>query len=303
VRITSSYRLGTWFGIAVNLHVTFLLLLGWIGLSTYAATNSPLQVVKSVLPVVALFGLVVLHEYGHALTARHFGIRTRHITLYPIGGVAALEGMPSRPREQLLVALAGPAVNFALAALIAAALWAIGHPLLHLTQLNSDLRSIPTGLIVANLMMGSFNLLPALPMDGGRVLRALLAMRMDPIKATRIAANVAKLVALAMGLYALYAGHTMLAVIAVVVWLGSSAETRLAGASRSWRGPGSSEPPDGSAIPPTEVLRVPFEASPRRSRVAGEPEAEPRSRVFVDGMWVELVQTEHGPRMRYSRAR
>jgi Zn-dependent protease len=301
VRITSSYRLGTWFGIAVNLHVTFLFLLGWIGLSTYAATKSPAEVVVSVLAVAALFGLVVLHEYGHALTARHFGIRTRHITLYPIGGVAALEGMPSRPREQLLVALAGPAVNFALAALIAGVMLALGRPVLHLTQLSTDLRSIPTELIVANLMMGSFNLLPALPMDGGRVLRALLAMRMTPTRATQVAANVAKVVAILMGLYAFHIGHTMLAVIAVVVWLGSSAETRLAGGDP--RGIRRDPPgPPGSAVPPTEVLKVPFEALSRRHR-ASDPEDGAGSRIFVDGMWVELVQTEDGPRMRYSRAR
>jgi Zn-dependent protease len=281
-------------------HVTFLLLLGWIGLSGYADTRSALAVFVSTLEVLGLFGLVVLHEYGHALTARHFGIRTRNITLYPIGGVAALEGMPSRPREQLLVALAGPAVNFALAALIAGVALVLGRPLAGLMQLGAGETPILSLLFTANVLMGSFNLLPALPMDGGRVLRALLAMRLSARSATRIAVAVAKVVAVLMGMYAFKTGHTLLAVIAIVVWLGSTAEARLAAARprandrpRSW-------PPDASY--PTEVLRVPLGSPPKdgTDRASGGPAF---SGIQVDGLRIELVQTEDGPRMRYSRAR
>ena len=114
-----SCKLGSPFGIDVHVHASFLLLLAWVGFGAYSDTHSALAVLVSVLFVSALFCLVVMHEYGHALTARHFGIRTQRITLYPIGGVAMLQSMPTRPREQLLIALAGPAVNYVLAALIA----------------------------------------------------------------------------------------------------------------------------------------------------------------------------------------
>lgn len=301
----SSYKLGEWFGIAVNVHVTFLLLLAWIGFTAYADTRSGLAVVISTLQVMGLFCLVVMHEYGHALTARHFGIRTRHITLYPIGGVAALEGMPARPREQLLVALAGPAVNFTLAALIAVVTFALGQPLASLTRFSGGAASILTLLFMANVLMGSFNLLPALPMDGGRVLRALLAMRMSPAAATRIAATVAKVLAVLMGLYAFKTGHTMLAVIAIVVWLGSTAEARFAAAQsvRDDKGPGGGRPDPGH--PTTEVLRVPFGSSTPQTKDATDRRTDrpAPSGIDVDGVRIELVQTEDGPRMRYSRAR
>lgn len=223
-----SYKLGTAFGIGVHVHASFLLLLAWIGLRAYRETHSLAAVLASVLFISALFCLVVMHEYGHALTARHFGHRTARITLYPIGGVALLQSMPSKPREQLLIAIAGPLVNFVLAGSIALVLALLGKPLVPLHLLADTPASIASALIWANLVMGTFNLLPALPMDGGRVLRALLAMRMDALPATRIAARVAKLLSVAMLGYALYAGTPMLALIAVVVWVGSSAERRMA---------------------------------------------------------------------------
>jgi Zn-dependent protease len=295
-----SYKLGEWFGIAVNVHATFLLLLGWIALGAYADTKSPAAVLFSVLFMLALFCLVVLHEYGHALMARHFGIRTRHITLYPIGGVALLEGMPERPREQLLVALAGPAVNFALAAAVVGAMALLGQPLAHLTRLSWDPHSMLAQLFMANILMGSFNLLPALPMDGGRVLRALLAMRLGPVSATRIAAGVAKLVALAMGAYGIWSDVPMLVLIAVVVWLGSTAESRMAQRlAHAQRGRSPSSP--GYS---TEVLSVPFgEANPASPSDGPVTRSAARPSAQVDGVLIELVQTPDGPRMRYTRLR
>jgi Zn-dependent protease len=296
-----SYKLGEWFGIAVNVHATFLLLLGWIALGAYADAHSPAAVLRSVLFTLALFCLVVLHEYGHALTARHFGIRTRHITLYPIGGVALLEGMPERPREQLLVALAGPAVNFALAATVVGAMAVLGQPLGQMTRLSWDPQSLLAQLFMANILMGAFNLLPALPMDGGRVLRALLAMRLGPVSATRIAAGVAKLVALTMGAYGFWNEVPMLMLIAVVVWVGSTAESRMAqrlAQARSGRSPGG---------PPytTEVLPVPLGEDDHAEQSHGQTVRGDavRSSAQVDGVLIELVQTPDGPRMRYSRLR
>ncbi len=303
-----SYKLGEVFGIGVHVHATFLLLLGFVALSTYSDTKSLPAVLLSVAFMVVIFCLVVLHEYGHALTARHFGIRTLHITLYPIGGVAMLQGMPKRPREQLLVALAGPAVNFALAGLLAAAMAALGAPVLSWNELGEDPRSLLSALLLANLVMGSFNLLPALPMDGGRVLRALLAMRMGPAAATRIAAGVAKLVALMMGVYALAHDQTMLAVIAVVVWLGSSAESRLARRQLSVApfapGPAGRDGPlaaDGEVevLDSREVDELFDSGGPREPARGGVP----GNGVRVGGVLVELVETPDGPRMRYSRLR
>lgn len=228
-----TYTLGRFFGIRVQLHATFLLLLLWIAATTLLDTGSLPAVVGSVLFVAALFGLVVLHEYGHALTARAFGVSTRQITLYPIGGVAMLERMPDKPREQLLIALAGPAVNFLLAGLIAVLLSVSGNAALLAEPLTGAL-SLLALLFWANVIMGSFNLLPALPMDGGRVLRALLAMRMSPPRATRAAAKVAKFVALGMAVFAFApvlsggSAHLMLFAIAVMVWFMSGVERRAA---------------------------------------------------------------------------
>jgi Zn-dependent protease len=297
-----SYKLGRMFGIDVHVHATFLFLLGVIALDSYSETHSGAAVFFSLLFIVALFCLVVLHEYGHALTARHFGIRTLHITLYPIGGVAMLEGMPKRPREQLLVALAGPAVNFALAGLCFAAMTGLGQPLLRIGQLDDHPSSLLSALFFTNMVMGGFNLLPALPMDGGRVLRALLAMRLGPATATRIAAGVAKLVAVLMAAYAVLGhGHGMLLVIAVTVWLGSSAEARMASRpvrlDRSRGGPADS---DG-----VEVLdsRAVDELLAQRPPPGAPFSPQGTDGVRVGGLRVELVDTPDGPRMRYSRVR
>lgn len=228
-----SYRVGQWFGIGVYIHLTFGLLLGWVALSSLAATGSVAATLLSVVFVVALFGFVVLHEYGHALTARHFGIRTRDITLYPIGGVAALERMPDSPRQQALIAIAGPAVNFVLAGTLATIGWLFGLDPLEswgTSQAAGPLSELLSLLVTANLVLGSFNLLPALPMDGGRLFKALLSIRMDAQRATAIAARVARVVAVAMALYGLFGepGRPMLVAIAAFVWFTAAAEARLA---------------------------------------------------------------------------
>ena len=216
-----SMRLGSLAGIAVYVHATFLILLLWIALSYWRSEQNLQAVVQGVVFILALFGCVVLHELGHALTARHFGIQTRDIILLPIGGVASLEKMPDDPKEEILVALAGPAVNVVIAGLIWLFL-SLQHPV------PLDLSALLKGnmlqqLLVVNLFLAAFNLLPAFPMDGGRILRAVLALRMDHIAATRMAASVGQAFALWLGLVGLLYNPFLL-FIALFVWIGAMAE-------------------------------------------------------------------------------
>jgi Zn-dependent protease/CBS domain-containing protein len=176
--------------------------------------------------ILAVFGIVVLHELGHALTARRFGIRTREITLLPFGGVAALERMPDKPVQELLVTLAGPAVNVALALALGLVVVASGGTL---SPQDLHVASGPflTKLVWINVSLALFNLLPAFPMDGGRVLRALLAFRLPYARATALAARTGQVMALILGAIGLFASP-MLLVIAVFVWMGARQESTAA---------------------------------------------------------------------------
>ena len=185
-----SWKLGTAFGIGIYLHWTFFLLLAWVFFSSAGHGNYGVALYEMTL-VSAVFGCVVLHELGHALMARRFGIGTRDITLYPIGGVARLERLGERPIEEFWIALAGPAVNVVIAALLAGvlslgALRAPGDGLFESIQQGQLLQP----LLYMNIMLVLFNLLPAFPLDGGRVLRAILASFMGRLRATEIAAKI-----------------------------------------------------------------------------------------------------------------
>lgn len=220
-----AWRVARVAGIDVRIHVTFLALLAWIAWVSYASTGTAAGALDGVLLICVVFAIVVLHELGHALTARRFGIKTRDITLLPIGGVASLERMPDEPRQELLVAIAGPAVNFALALIFAIVAAASGLAL----RPDAELGAAPllVRLIWINLAIGLFNLLPAFPMDGGRALRALLAMRVSDIRATRIAAGLGQALALALGILGLFF-NPVLVFIALFLWMGASGEARLA---------------------------------------------------------------------------
>src|SRR5262249_10178918 len=170
-----SWKIGRIAGIPIYVHWTFLILVGWLILGHWSQGHDLATTAEGVGFVLAIFGCIVLHELGHALAARRYGVPTASITLLPIGGVARLQRIPEHPRQELVVALAGPAVNFAIVAL----LLLIGvRPLFNPSddQFLVHARFLPK-LLVVNAFLALFNLLPAFPMDGGRVLRALLASR------------------------------------------------------------------------------------------------------------------------------
>lgn len=217
-----SWKLARIAGIDVYVHATFFILIAWIGLSYWFVEGSLAAVIAGIGLILALFGCVVLHELGHALMARRYGIRTQQITLLPIGGVASIERMPEDPKQEIAVALAGPAVNL----LIALGLWlwlSLGQALLQVDQLSLTGGPFLERLMVINVILGIFNLLPAFPMDGGRVLRAVLAMRMDHNRATQAAARVGQGLALWLGLLGLLY-NPFLIFIALFVWIGAAAE-------------------------------------------------------------------------------
>ena len=215
-------RIGTFAGIGVYVHATFSILIAWVAIAHWQAERTFSAVVAGVLFTLALFACVVLHEFGHALTAQRFGIRTRDITLFPIGGVARLERMPDDPRQELWVALAGPAVNVVIAAALFALLQSTGA-LMPLEALSVTSGSWLERLMVVNVLLVVFNMLPAFPMDGGRVLRALLAIRLDYTRATQLAATIGQGVALLFGLVGMLF-NPFLVFIALFVWIGAAQE-------------------------------------------------------------------------------
>ena len=217
-----SFKIGRMLGIDVFLHVTFLLVLGFIAITHWFAHGSLAEVIGGVGFFIALFACVLLHEYGHALAARRFGIATRDITLLPIGGVARLQRMPDKPQQELWIALAGPAVNVVIAAALAVWLTLTGtwEPL---NVLSATGGGFIERLLAVNVILVLFNLIPAFPMDGGRVLRALLAMWLEYARATRIAATVGQGIALGFAFIGLFS-NPFLMLIAVFIWIGAGQE-------------------------------------------------------------------------------
>jgi Zn-dependent protease len=220
-----SWKIGEYAGIGVYIHATFFLIFGWIAITHWLQGQSLAAIIGASIFILALFACVVLHEFGHALTAKRYGIKTRDITLLPIGGVARLERMPDDPKQELWVALAGPAVNVVIAALLF--LW------LRATQNLVPWESLSVAggpfaerLMAVNLFLVGFNMLPAFPMDGGRVLRALLATRLEYTRATQIAAGIGQGMALLFGFFGLV-GNPFLLFIALFVWIGAAQEASM----------------------------------------------------------------------------
>jgi Zn-dependent protease/CBS domain-containing protein len=222
-----SWRIGRIAGIDVYIHFTFLFLLAWVGLEYYFVGHRVADALYGLLFIVVLFGIVVLHELGHALAARRYGIQTRDITLLPIGGVARIERMPDNPKQELIVALAGPAVNVILALGLFIGL-ELGPGLVPIHEVPRFGGEFVNQLFWVNVSLAVFNLLPAFPMDGGRVLRALLAMRLDYVRATQVAAWVGQGMAILLGFLGLIAGNPFLIFIALFVWMGAAQEASMA---------------------------------------------------------------------------
>ena len=216
-------NIGRYAGITVYMHTTFFILLLWIGFSHWSRGAGVAGVAGAILFILAIFLCVVLHEFGHALAARHFGIETRDIILLPIGGVARLERMPREPVQEVYVALAGPAVNLAIAVALYLILFATGS-LAPLTTLTIASGPFLERLMMVNVFLLVFNLIPAFPMDGGRVLRAVLALRGNYVQATQRAAHIGQGIAFLFGIGGLMIGNPILVFIAFFVWIGAGQE-------------------------------------------------------------------------------
>ena len=261
-----SLKLGRIAGIEVSLHWTLLLLVAFVALNAPAG-----GVLWQVTLVTALFGCVLLHELGHALAARQFGIGTHGITLLLFGGIATLERMPRRPQQELWIAVAGPLVNV----VISGALLILMGPISDFTAAGLISTSVSVWvqhLMIANIGLVMFNMLPAFPMDGGRVFRAVMAFRLPYLKATQLAATVGKALAFGLALIGLVSGQFMLIIVAAFVVIAGSAETRLvASEHRQMRWPDHEFPGNARAQGEWRARSetVVWDAAAQKYRVAG----------------------------------
>lgn len=216
MRMKSRWKIARVAGIDIYLHATFPLLVVWIAIYRYSQSGTLGSAGTAAAFILLLFAAIALHELGHAVVARRFGIRTQDITLLPIGGIARMERMPEKPREEMLVAVAGPVVNMVLAALLVglAAIWPVRPaPAFFLEELAR-----------ANYWLAAFNLLPVFPLDGGRILRAALSLEYGHLRATEIATLVGRTGALLIGFAGLI-WNPLLVVIAFFVWISAAAES------------------------------------------------------------------------------
>lgn len=215
-----SLTIGKFGETTVRLHWSFLLFLAWIG-SMSLVRNGAAAAIGGIVFLCLLFLCVVLHEFGHILAARHFGVKTPEVLLLPLGGVSRLEHIPEEPAQELVIALAGPAVSLAIGLVLLAL---AGFP--HAPTASQEMESSPLvgQLGWINLFLAGFNLIPAFPMDGGRVLRALLAARLGYAHGTRIAAGAGQFAAIAFGLFGLISGNIILVMIALFIFLAAGGE-------------------------------------------------------------------------------
>jgi Zn-dependent protease/CBS domain-containing protein len=240
----NSFKIGRFAGIDVKVHWTFLFLLAFfafIGYQTASRTggNVALGIVITIVVILALFLCVVLHEYGHSLVAQRLGIEVTDITLLPIGGVARLKTLPEKPVDEIKIAVAGPLVNVVLAPIFLGLAFAFGVDFTSPPGLAAAQQS-PGGALfylgVLNVFLVVFNLIPAFPLDGGRVLRGLLAIRLGPVRATDISAAIGQFLAIALGFLGFTTGNLGLILIAIFVFFGASGEQQMVRQRETTRG-------------------------------------------------------------------
>jgi Zn-dependent protease/CBS domain-containing protein len=229
-----SFSIGRLAGTDVRIHLTFFLLIAWFALSA-GSRGGTTDAIVAVLFVLAVFACVLAHEFGHVLMAQRFGIKTRDVTLLPIGGVANIERMPEKPEQELAIALAGPAVNVVIATVLILAFGIDTDPQRLSASLTGSFSDFVNRLALVNVILVVFNMLPAFPMDGGRVLRALLSFRLDRSLATRIAASIGQAVAFGLGFLGLF-GNPLLLFIALFVFLAASHESYAVEVSEATKG-------------------------------------------------------------------
>jgi Zn-dependent protease len=216
-----SIHIGSVRGTEIRIHVTFLLFLVWLG-ALYYRQGGAEAAWQGTMFILLIFLCVLLHELGHVFAARRYGVKTRDVTLWPFGGIASMERMPDKPSQELIVALAGPAVNVVIALALFLYLGATLDPD-NLPRVEDPKVSMVVKVLFANIVLVLFNLIPAFPMDGGRALRALLAMRMGNARATEVAATIGQGFAVAFGVLGIFY-NPMLIIIAVFIFLAASGE-------------------------------------------------------------------------------
>jgi Zn-dependent protease/CBS domain-containing protein len=224
-----SFKIGRAFGIDVKVHWTFFLLLVFFAFLGFQNTQSPLVALVTALVVVALFFCVLLHEFGHSLVAQRLGLEVPDITLLPIGGLARLKSLPDKPADEVKIAIAGPLVNVVLAPIFFAMASLLGANLFAPPDLLGGVGSVGEVIVYLgyiNVALAVFNLIPAFPMDGGRVLRGLLATRLGPVRATDISSSIGQLFAI--GFFVLgFLSNPFLILIAVFIFFGASGEAQM----------------------------------------------------------------------------
>ncbi|MEE9193221.1 MAG: site-2 protease family protein [Thermodesulfobacteriota bacterium] len=247
-----SWKIGRFSGIDLKIHATFAIIILWVIYNHAIAGDGLRTTVESLIFVLIIFTCVILHEFGHALTAKKYGIKTLDIILLPIGGVARLERMPEDPKQELWVALAGPAVNVAIALIIFVILFLTGTPV-HVNYIDILSNSFMANLMALNIILVVFNMLPAFPMDGGRVLRALLALRMEYAKSTKIASKIGKAMAILFGIIGLFS-NPFLVFIAAFVWFGANHEEKMVRMKYSKMSYNNSEYTDLKTLSPNDPI-------------------------------------------------
>jgi Zn-dependent protease/CBS domain-containing protein len=234
-----AFKLGRVAGIDLKVHWTFLLLLAYFAFAGYQGSGSVTNALVTALVIVALFVCVVLHEYGHSLVAQRLGIEIQDITVLPIGGVARLKSLPEKPWDEVKIAIAGPLVNVVLAPIffaIALLLGASPLDIANILQGGNSLGQIFAYLGFINVALVVFNLIPAFPLDGGRVLRGLLATRLGAVRATDVSAAIGQLFAVAFFLIGLLGGNFLLALVAVFIFFGATGESQMVRQHEQTRG-------------------------------------------------------------------